>query len=131
MGVKGRRVGLFESVSSLALMYSNSEVSEFSFNSVAAQMRLRFSHSRAISSSESGPKVSLLSLGVARLSVGVGEMFSISPVSMSAAAAGVVGVSDFSGWKKTGVSILSPVIASISESAGFVAQLGFSATIGF
>ena len=78
-----------------------------------ANMLLRLSHSWEISSGEISGKFSGVSLAISGVSIRVGEMFSLSPVRMSVDSAGIAGISGLSGWKKTGVSILSPVMKSI------------------
>jgi hypothetical protein len=50
---------------------------------------------------------------------------------MSVDSVGIAGISSFSGWIKTGFSIVSPGISSISVSTGFVGKLGISETVGF
>ena len=77
-----------------------------------ASMLLRVSESWEISSGEISGKFSGVSLAISALSIGFGEMFSISPVRMSVDSAGIAGISGLSGIKR-GISILSPVMKSI------------------
>jgi hypothetical protein len=76
-------------------------------------MLLRVSDSWEISSGEISGKFSGVWLAISALSIGFGEMFSISPVRMSVDSAGIAGISGLSAWIKRGISILSPVMKSI------------------
>ena len=78
-----------------------------------ANMLWRVSESWEISSGEISGKFSGVSLAISALSIGFGEMFSISPVRMSVDSAGIAGISGLSAWIKRGISILLPVMKSI------------------
>lgn len=78
-----------------------------------ANMLLRVSDCWEIYSREISGKFSGVWLAISALSIGFGEMFSISPVRMSMKSAGIAGISGLSAWIKTGISILSPVMKSI------------------
>jgi hypothetical protein len=75
-------------------------------------MLLRVSESWEISSGEISGNFSGVSLAISALSMGLGEMFSISVVRMSVDSAGIAGISGLSGIKR-GISILLPVMKSI------------------
>ena len=78
-----------------------------------ANMLLRVSDSWSISSGEISGKFSGFWLAISALSIGFGEMFSISPVRMSVDSGGTAGISGLSAGIKTGISILSSVMKSI------------------
>ncbi|MCC3532355.1 MAG: hypothetical protein JGK40_30865 [Microcoleus sp. PH2017_21_RUC_O_A] len=80
-----------------------------------------------ISSGEISGKFSAVSLAISGLWIRVGEIFKISPVRRSVDSAGIAGIS---GWRKTGVSILSPVISSIELKTAIV-EIVFSEIVGF
>ena len=75
-------------------------------------MLLRVSECWSISWGEISGKFSGVWLAISALSMGFGEMFSISVVRMSVDCAGIAGICGLSGIK-TGISILSPVMKSI------------------
>jgi hypothetical protein len=76
-------------------------------------MLLRVSHCWKISSGQISGKFSGVWLAISALSIGFGEMFSISPVRMSVDSAGIAGISGLSAGINRGISIWSPVMKSI------------------